>query len=362
MNPFITACCLACLAPTIVSAADSPQSVVVAIRYYLTEGTSHGHLYLFGPEAKEVRQLTRDATGQDHDPVFSPDGRSIVYRRHLAGGEQWRSIRTSGEGDQALEKAPAWHLKSAAAPACYDYPKAVPIPDQPGGGRSYTASKPGDIVFKMSGGEHELVLKDATHQADANDPSWYPKTPFLRVKEQAEDLSIEALPVFGPKRDPGVAAFWTGPLQRGLVADERESNEQHEVFGRAEESVLLLDDSPFVAVPPMRAAFFAQHRGSTAGTGLFAVDLNTRRLYELSPNGGSIFPLPGLPLFACVGDQRYLPLGDGEKWVNCSYLDLWDSGMRRIRFAEKKPAIFYGASLIVDGHPAQVISIPGKVW
>ena len=360
MKRFFTAWCLACLAPADLPAADSPQSVVVAIRYYLPEGTSHGHLYLFGPDARAARQLTRDVSGQDHDPVFSPDGGSIVYRRRLAGGEQWRSIRTSGEADHALEQVPAWHQKCAAAPPCFDYPKAVPIPGQPGGGRLYTASKPGEIVFKMSDGELELVLKDTAHQADPNDPSWYPKLPYLRVKGQEQDLSIEAFPVFAPKRDPGEAAFWSGPLPRGLVTDEREPNEDHEVFGSAEESVLLLDDSPFVVVPPMRAAFFDQHRGSTNGVGLFAVDLNTRRLCELSPNGGTVYPLPQLPLFACVADQRYLPLGNGKMTVNCSYLDLWDARMRRIRFAEKKPAIFYGASLFVKGAPAQVISIPGN--
>lgn len=360
MNAFFTASCLACLAPTILSAADSPQSVVVAIRYYLTEGTSHGHLYLFGPDANAVRQLTRDDSGQDHDPVFAPDGRSIVYRRRMASGEQWRSIRTSGEGDQALEQAPAWHQKSAAAPACFDYPEDVPIPDQPGRERSYAASKPGDIVFKMDGGEFELVLKDGAHQADPKEPSWYPKTPFLRAKGQDEDVSMETFPVFGPKRDRGVAAFWTGPLPRGLVADEKEPNEDCDVFGNVAESVLLLDDSPFVVVPPMRAAFFSQHRGSTLGSGLFAADLNTRRLFELSPNGGSIFPLPRLPLFACVCDQLYLPLGNGKMTVNCSYLDLWDARMLRIRFAEKRPAIFYGASLFVAGTPSQVVSIPNK--
>ncbi|KAB2640502.1 MAG: hypothetical protein DVB25_03925 [Verrucomicrobia bacterium] len=360
MNAFFRACCLACLAPTVLLAADRPRWVVVAIRYYLTEGTSHGHVYLFDADAKELRQLTRDNEGQDHDPVFSPDGGSIVYRRRLAGGEQWRSIGSGGEGDQALEQAPAWHQKSAMAPARFDYPKVGTILGQPGGGRSYTTSKPGDIVFKMSGGELELVLKDAAHQADPNDPLWYPKAPFLRVKGQAEDLAIEALPVFGPKRDPGVAAFWTGPLARGWVADEHKPNDDHAVFGSTGESVLLLDDSPFFVVPPMRAAFFAQHRNSTIGTGLFAADLNTRRLYELSPNGGSIFPLPGLPLFACVGEQRYLPLGNSNKTVNCSYLDLWDARLRRMRFAEKKPGIFYGASLFVEATPAQVITIPGN--
>gem|GEM_PF-5427098 len=46
--------------------------------------------------------------------------------------------------------------------------------------------------------------------------------------------------------------------------------------------------------------------------------------------------------------------------MNCSYLDLWDARLRRMRFAEKKPGIFYGASLFVEATPAQVITIPGN--
>jgi hypothetical protein len=104
-------------------------------------------------------------------------------------------------------------------------------------------------------------------------------------------------------------------------------------------------------------AFFNQHRGSTDGVGLFALDLNARRLYELSPNGGTIVPLLGIPWFAVMVEQRYLPFDGGS--VNCSYLDLWSADMQRIRFGEQKPAICYGASILTGEKNHRVISLRG---
>jgi hypothetical protein len=59
-------------------AEDLPVSVGVAIRYYQLEGKSHSHLYAFDGKAQTVQQLTRDESGQDHDPVFSPSGGSVI--------------------------------------------------------------------------------------------------------------------------------------------------------------------------------------------------------------------------------------------------------------------------------------------
>jgi len=333
MNAFFTASCLACLAPTILSAADSPQSVVVAIRYYLTEGTSHGHLYLFGPDANAVRQLTRDDSGQDHDPVFAPDGRSIVYRRRMASGEQWRSIRTSGEGDQALEQAPAWHQKSAAAPACFDYPEDVPIPDQPGRERSYAASKPGDIVFKMDGGEFELVLKDGAHQADPKEPSWYPKTPFLRAKGREEDH-------FKPL---GCLAI---PVRRGHAADGEQLARAHPFGCHIKEFVAQVDaldqaDDDAVAADLQRAPLHAfqaggrlrdarrfddrRRRGVQSGTGQLAFAKRQR--------GGALVHRPGNGLVHQVHDELMGGASLLSSTLQASALFLRESS-ERVMFSE----------------------------
>ena len=341
---------IACLGTRNTQAGGQPMSIVVAIRYFQVEGTSHAHLFLFDREAKEVRQLTRDGSGQDHDPVFAPDGRTIVYQRRMKSGEQWRSISSAGENDQPLAEAPSWYAHSNAAPH-FGYPATVPIPG--GGDRLYTASKPGDIVFKSSDGSTAIVLKDARAAPPPEDPSWYPKKPFLRIAGQPDDSAIHTMTSWGPRRAKSEKDFWAAPLQRGVVPHEKLSNDQTDF---ADLQVLLLGDSPFMEAAPWRVAMFHQHRGSTLGEGLFALDVNTRRVFELAPNGGSIHPLPGIPAFACVCSQRYLPLDD-ERTVNCSYLDLWDANLRRIRFAEPKPAKFHGASIFIDGETPKVIVI-----
>ncbi len=340
------------------SAADVPMSVVAAIRYLQVEGTSHGHLYLFDREARVVRQLTNDDSGQDHDPVFSKDGREIVYQRLVARGEQGRSILTSGKADHPIKEPPQWRVDSATEPSSFDYPPSVPIPGRPGGGRIWTAGKAGDITFKLRDGSVELVLKDDKGRQDPGDPSWFPKTAYLNNPRSGDATSLESLPVLSPKRNADAKEFWAGPLPQGLVANEERKNEELTMDEPTPGTMLVLDGSPFLIQPPLRAAFFSQHRGSTFGEALFAVDLNTRKLFELAPNGGRITPLPGLPMYACVCSQRYLPLGDGRT-VNCSYLDLWDGQLRRTRFAEEKTAVFYGASVFVEGKTPIIFSSQG---
>src|SRR5579864_544128 len=57
------------------------SEIVVAIRYLQAEGVSHSHLYLYRDDGKFLRQLSNDSSGQDVDPIFAPDGVSIVFTR-----------------------------------------------------------------------------------------------------------------------------------------------------------------------------------------------------------------------------------------------------------------------------------------
>jgi hypothetical protein len=322
----------------------SPESVVVAIRYYQIEGTSHARLYLFQRDGKQVRQLTKDSNGQDHDPVFSPDGGEIVYQRTTGEKEQFRAISPSGDKDRALESAPEWYASQAAPPPAFGAPESIEVNGEK---RLSLTAKAGDIPFPLPGGGLELTLKDDPERKQAGDPDWFPKRTWLRETAGGKEVCLETFPVFSPKRAGKEKEFWASPLPGGSVAHEERKDEDIRWESTVAETILLRDKSPFLDSPPLLAAFFLQHRGSTDGSGVFAADLHEKRLYELTPNGGVLYALPGLPAFACVCTQRYLPLGDGKRTVNCSYLDLWDAKMRRVRFAEARPALFYGAALFV---------------
>ena len=67
-----------CLVATI---ARGASEIVIAIRYLQAQGTSHSHLYLYSEDGKLLRQLTKDNSGQDSAPIFSPDGETIVFTR-----------------------------------------------------------------------------------------------------------------------------------------------------------------------------------------------------------------------------------------------------------------------------------------
>ena len=122
-----------------------------------------------------------------------------------------------------------------------------------------------------------------------------------------------------------------------------------------------MQGSPFIWNPPLRAAILRQHRGSTFGEGYFALDLNTRTLHEIVPTGGDIYMLSGLRGLLCVNRERYLPLGDGKRTVSCSFFDLWNSQLERIRFCDARVAAFYGGCWYqVSSDEENVVFIPGE--
>src|SRR4029077_21030014 len=91
-----TAVAIFLVAATQIRAASE---IVIAMRYLQPEGTSHAHLYLYREDGKFLRQLTSDNTGQDVDPIFAPDGETIVFSREKQGSpvEFW-SVGPLGGG------------------------------------------------------------------------------------------------------------------------------------------------------------------------------------------------------------------------------------------------------------------------
>ncbi|MDQ6625008.1 MAG: hypothetical protein M3Y69_02545, partial [Verrucomicrobiota bacterium] len=97
--------------------AAAPRELVVAIRYLQAEGTSHSHLYLFREDGKLLRQLTNDNSGQDFDPIFAPDGATIVFSREKTAGavEIW-TVDPRRQGAKLLETAPEWYPQNRTSP------------------------------------------------------------------------------------------------------------------------------------------------------------------------------------------------------------------------------------------------------
>src|SRR4051794_389803 len=89
------------------SPLNGASEIVVAIRYLQATGESHSHLYLYREDGTLLRQLTKVEAGQDLDPMFSPDGATIVFTREIAENkfEYW-SIEPKGEGLKRLDAQP----------------------------------------------------------------------------------------------------------------------------------------------------------------------------------------------------------------------------------------------------------------
>jgi hypothetical protein len=326
------------------------------------EGVSHSHLYLFQADGKLIRQLTKSDAGQDADPVFSPDGKSVLYVRMTGAADapvkEWRMVSVEGKNDRALPEAPDWREKQAA-PA----PFLKNGPANPGTGTVAPYDKAGDVRFELKNGGGVLTLKDDPAEQTPGDAGFFPKVNWFRSRTDEPEVNLATQPVMRPKRAPGEKEFWAGPLPGGVVPAEQMPEDQPDGPEVVPQSLLFSGDSPFLAIGPVSLAVFTQHLGSTDGQRLIAADLGAGKLFELAPNGGAVAVLEGIPAFACVCAQRYLPLGDGRT-VNCSYLDLWEpvgkSGLRRIRFAEAKTGVFHGSSLRLPAKDGMVVfHIPG---
>src|SRR5262247_1680037 len=97
--------------------ARGASVIVIAIRYLQGEGTSHSHLYLHGEDGKLLRQLTKDNSGQDSAPIFSPDGETIVFTREKPTNvrEFW-SVKPGGTDLKKLDAAPDWYAQAKSSP------------------------------------------------------------------------------------------------------------------------------------------------------------------------------------------------------------------------------------------------------
>ena len=284
------------------ASAARATDVAVSIRYLAPKGKSHAAIVLFDGHGKLVRQLTKPGEDQDYAPVFSPDGKEIVFRRVHGEEEATRYfiVDRQGKKTRAIDgEPPEWYAQRVVA-------------KEFGDGDSFASDADPKEIRTFSGADGELAIVLKPNPADEGHPF-----AFLQEKQGALQPFSEM---------PGFSIFWFLTLEKG---------------------------SPFFITPKLRTVFFGGDHDSTTGTNTFALDIPRRRIVMLSKNGAAVYPWPGHDGFFVAASSRYEPLGDGRT-VNCSYLDWYDASLKRTRFGHALGK-FGGASIFTKGEPPLVV-------
>jgi hypothetical protein len=305
-----------------IARANAASEIVVAIRYLQAQGESHAHLFLYRDDGTPIRQLTKDDSGQDLDPIFAPDGETIVFTREIGENKfEFWSVQPKGDALKRLDAAPDW----------YDTTKSSPYfawPEMEGSGDDESSTPFGQRSphFRAPDSSVELILREIKQDEDdsVNGPE-HGKHYLLRDLKSGKEFEFAKLPGF-----------------EGAV-------EQLQLKGKQDR---------FLIEPPLRLAFFGVHLGSTEGDTDYALDLTNRRFVRLSPNWAAPIPLPGEPAFLTLDYVRYVPIPGTDKTANCSYLERWDATLKKVRYArEGTAAVCYGASIYRPGKTPVTVSV-----
>jgi hypothetical protein len=309
------------------------SEIVVAIRYLQVEGVSHSHLYLYREDGKLLRQLTNWDAGQDVDPIFAPTGELIVFTRENEGKplEFW-TVQPLGGNPTKLESAPDWYEQTKTSPYFTNRNESGSAESaSPPSGDAIPAGRAGMIgerkTYKAPDGSVEFILRE-----DPSDPD-----DQINGERHGKHYVMRYLKT-GVQADFGAVPGFFGVYE---ILHERQN-----------------PDRQFLFEGLLRVAFFGLHLNSTDGDACSALDLNGPRFVRLSPNWAVPVPLPGESAFLTLTENRYVPIPDGTKTANCSYLEHWDAQLQKIRYARpKSAAIFYGASMYRPEHDPNVITI-----
>jgi hypothetical protein len=314
----------------IAGGASADSELVIAIRYLQPQGTSHSHLYLYREDGKLLRQLTKDDSGQDSAPIFSANGETIVFTRKKSNNvhEFW-SVSPRGADLKRLDVAPDWYAGAKGSP----YFTNVDARER---GLAEGTSSPAGLVsptttpvptYKSPDGLFELILREDPNDEDdqVNGPD-HGKHFVLRDLKTGKETEFSKIPGFYGASE--------------LLHDNQDP------------SLYFLFDGP------LRLAFFDLHLNSTDGDTVFALDLTSPRLLQLSPNWATPIPLVGEPAFLAFIENRYVPISGSKKTANCSYIERWDEKLNHIRYArEKSAALCYGMSMYRPGLTPAVITL-----
>jgi hypothetical protein len=310
--------------------ARGASEIVIAIRYLQAQGTSYSHLYLYREDGELLRQLTKDSSGQDSAPIFSPDGETIVFTREKPNNvrEFW-TVSPRGTGLKELDAAPDWYAQAKSSPYFTN------VEPQEAGSADATSSPAESAsptatpvpTYKSPDSSFELILREDPNDEDdqINGPG-HGKHFVLQDLKTGTETEFSKIPGF-------YGAF-------ELLHDTQDENRR------------------FLFDGPLRLAFFDLHLNSTDGDTVFVLDLRGPRLVRLSPNWATPIPLPGEPAFLTFTENRYVPIGASKKTANCSYIERWDEKLNHIRYArEKSAALCYGMSMYRPGLTPAVITL-----
>ncbi len=318
------------------AASNAASEIVVAIRYLQAEGTSHSHLYLYRDDGKFLRQLTDDNSGQDVDPIFAPDGTTIVFTRQKPNNsplEFW-GVQPLGTDLKKLESPPDWYERTKTSP--YFTNREAPPPSESASPSVSTDASAARTAGGMIGerrtckapdGSVELILReDPSDPDDQVDGEKHGKHYVIRYLKTGIQADFGTLPGFVGVYD---------------ILHENQSPDRQ----------FLLDGL-------LRVAFFGLHLNSTDGDTSFALDLNGPRFVRLSPNWAVPVPLPGEGAFLTLTENRYVQIPGATKTANCAYIEHWDAQLQKIRYARPNaPAICYGASMYRSDRTPAVITV-----
>jgi hypothetical protein len=309
--------------PAVIASADAAidNEVAVSIRYLQITGISHAHIFLYAWNGKLLKQLTTDDSGQHVNPVFSPKGGEVIFTRLLKTGNELWAVTTDTGKLRKLDAPPPWYAEAADS--------ATPF-----------------VLLNLQWEQY-----------------------YNEQMQQSVDSSPRPTPVQTPR--PSKIVTIDGSLEIRLDRSGDDTRDyDNEQLGRlyrvrdlktGEESVLGTwqnfetmwnplhlrghDEQYFLIDPPLRTVFFHRHLNSSDGDTCYALDFNRKRVVRLSPNWATPFSIPSESSFFAWAQVRYMPLGDGKRTVNCSYLDRWNEKFEKVRFGRDAPAICYGASL-----------------
>jgi hypothetical protein len=293
--------------------------LVVSLRYFKSEGTSHFHLFLYKDDGKLVRQLTSPEDAHDTEPIFSASGSEIAFTRETKAGKRIMSIRPDGTDLRTLPQAPAWYRSAE------------------------------DFAYELTGGGD-------------NDALWKPGNAELSIVTPDGRTEVKLKDVDNFKIQQNHAAHSFGAL---AVRNRADRNETRVVtMGDRVDAYCDLatrKGSPFLLLDGLRALFYWQWGGSTAGPRLGVLDLDKKKAMFLSENPAVPVPHGSRSGFFVICEHRYQPLPGTKKTVNCVYLDWWNAELKRTRFA-KALSLFGGASVGVKGQPQLDIPKQPQPW